>query len=170
MESIHSSKIIKEDEINTIKDWISSSETFTFELLYRASRDGDEVKTFHQKCDGKGPTLTVVYNAHNSRFGGFTTIPWSSVDGYKTDEKSFIFSLDAKKKYNIIHKEGAVYHGPGCGPTFGRGHDLHICHLCLHQVDSYCKCGYDYDASFKEMTKEVISFQVKDYEVYLIKK
>lgn len=173
MDSIRNSTIVKEEEINMIKDWINPNETFNFELLYRASRDGDEVRTFHRLCDGKGPTLVVIKNIHNSRFGGFTAIPWSSIEGYKTDEnslKSFIFSLDAKKKYGIVNKVGAVYHNSGYGPTFGRGHDFTIGHLCLHQAVSSCKCGYDYDACFKEMTKEVINFLISDYEVYLIKK
>ena len=171
METIRSSTIINENEINMIKDWINPNESFNFELLYRASRDGDEVKTFHQLCDGKGPTIVFIKNSHNFRFGGFTTVPWSNSNPeYKPDDKAFIFSLDAKKKYKILHKEGAVYHNCGYGPTFGRGHDIYVCHLCCHQGSSYCKAGYDYDASFKEITNEIISFLISDYEVYLIKK
>ena len=170
MNTINSSTIVSEDEVKMIKNWINPNENINLELLYRASRDGDEVRTFHRLCDEKGPTLVIVKNSYNSRFGGFTTIPWSSTGGYKPDEKAFLFSLDAKKKYPIANANGAVYHIEGQGPTFGRGHDFYISHLCLHQANSYCKAGYDYNACFKEMTNEVISFLISDYEVYLVKK
>ena len=106
METIRSSTIINENEINMIKDWINPNESFNFELLYRASRDGDEVKTFHQLCDGKGPTIVFIKNSHNFRFGGFTTVPWSNSNPeYKPDDKAFIFSLDAKKNIKYFTKK-----------------------------------------------------------------
>ena len=37
MDSIRNSTIVKEEEINMIKDWINPNETFNFELLYRAT-------------------------------------------------------------------------------------------------------------------------------------
>ena len=122
---------------------------------------------------GKGPTLLVIKNSSDSRFGGFASVPWNySKNGeWASDDKAFIFSLDAKKKYPIVNKEHALYHHAGYGPTFGRAHDLYICHLCLHQGNSYCKAGYDYDdAKFEEITKGFMSYLVTDYEVYLVKK
>ena len=169
---MRNSTIIKEDEIKTIKDWINPNETYNFELLYKASRDGDEVITFHHLCDGKGPTLVVIKNSSDCRFGGYASVPWtySKIGEYVSDDKAFIFSLDAKKKYPIVNKEYALYHHAGYGPTFGRAHDLHVCHLCLHQGGSFCKAGYDYDAKFEEISKGIISFLITDYEVYLVKK
>ena len=170
MNTINSSTIVTEEEVKLLKNWINPNENINLELLYRASRDGDEVRTFHRLCDEKGPTLVVVKNSFNSRYGGYTSIPWSSVEGYQSDDTAFIFSLDAKKKYPIANANGAVYHHAGYGPTFGRAHDFYLCHLCLHQGNSYCKAGYDYNACFKEMTNEINSFLISDYEVYLVKK
>ena len=172
IETMRCSTIIKEEEIKTIKDWINPNETYNFELLYKASRDGDEVITFHHLCDGKGPTLVVIKNSSDCRFGGFTSVPWSySKNGeWVSDDKAFIFSLDSKKKYPVVNKENALYHHAGYGPTFGRAHDIYICHLCLHQGSSSCKAGYDYDAKFEEITKGKDSFLITDYEVYLVKK
>lgn len=41
-------------------------------LLYKASKDGDSSSAFHQKCDGKSFTITIVKTTTNKRFGGFT--------------------------------------------------------------------------------------------------
>ena len=45
-------------------------------LLFRASRDGFAAKSFHSKCDYKGPTVTVVQSG-SFIFGGFTEAAWS---------------------------------------------------------------------------------------------
>ena len=34
-------------------------------------------KTFHEKCDDQGPTLTIIL-ANSRVFGGYTNIQWSS--------------------------------------------------------------------------------------------
>ena len=101
MNTINSSTIVTEEEVKLLKNWINPNENINLELLYRASRDGDEVRTFHRLCDEKGPTLVVVKNSFNSRYGGYTSIPWSSVEGYQSDDTAFIFSLDAKKNIQL---------------------------------------------------------------------
>ena len=48
-------------------------------LLFNASVDGLTSTMFHQKCDGQGPTLTVVKSKEYNRvFGGLTTLDWST--------------------------------------------------------------------------------------------
>jgi hypothetical protein len=37
-----------------------------WELIYKATRDGFSVDTFHKKCDGKGPTITIIQSAKKS--------------------------------------------------------------------------------------------------------
>ena len=46
-------------------------------LLFRASQDGFMAKTFHSKCDNKGPTVTIVQSGKYI-FGGFTEESWDS--------------------------------------------------------------------------------------------
>ena len=44
-----------------------------FELIYRGSKDGFKVDSFHKKCDGQGKTVSIVKSKGNI-FGGFTDL------------------------------------------------------------------------------------------------
>jgi hypothetical protein len=51
-----------------------------FELLYHGSRDGMTAAAFHDKCDGKGPTLVLVAGQSEGKpvcvFGGYAGKSW----------------------------------------------------------------------------------------------
>lgn len=96
------SAIIKNDEKKMKNDWIDpyGEKNITSELLFRTSVNGDSASTFHQKCDGKGATITFIKTTNGKRIGGFTMIPWTNAGGaYKEDPEAFIFSLDATQKF-----------------------------------------------------------------------
>ena len=57
---LNSTVIENNDEKKLIFNWINPSLKFTTKLLYRCSIDGDSSYKFHEKCDGKGPTITLV--------------------------------------------------------------------------------------------------------------
>ena len=44
---------------------------------WRAKTDGWAASTFHSKCDGKGPTVTII-QVGSYVFGGYTGASWSS--------------------------------------------------------------------------------------------
>ena len=67
-----------------------------WELRYRASRDGFEVKDFHANCDGVKNTLSVIKSSHGNIFG-FTEKPWTSKGCVVSDPKAYIFSLVNKE-------------------------------------------------------------------------
>ena len=52
--------------VGSISQWV---------LCYRQSSDGDLDTTFHEKCDGKQNTITIV-KVNEFVFGGYTDIPW----------------------------------------------------------------------------------------------
>ena len=68
--------LTNEDHRSVLKGWLPSQEG-KWRLLFRASRDGFAVATFHSKCDNKGPTITIVKSGNNI-FGGFTEVSWTS--------------------------------------------------------------------------------------------
>ena len=72
-------------------------------LLYRASEDSFEASAFHEKCDDKGPTLTIARCKENGTiFGGFTNISWKALEIGKVVEgngESFIFTIKNNKDF-----------------------------------------------------------------------
>ena len=52
--------------------------------LYRGSRDGFTAGVFHEKCDKKGETITIIRNEDNGQkniFGGYSSKSWLSSMG-----------------------------------------------------------------------------------------
>ena len=120
------SKIIKNDfeKEKAIKNWIDPfNKNIKFELLFRKSRDGSSCQTFHQYCDNKGPTLTLVETTKGYKFGGYTPFSFQSQTGYspKNDNKTFIFSLNLMKQFFKIKEGPLVYYSSAYGPCFGEG-------------------------------------------------
>ena len=70
-------------------------------LLYRGSRDGWMHADFHNLCDKRGPTVTLIKTKKGRICGGFTKVSWTSpVNGdYRFDAAAFIFSVDLKAKF-----------------------------------------------------------------------
>ncbi|XP_071079866.1 interferon-induced protein 44-like [Haliotis cracherodii] len=61
---------------SVLSKWLGGRKEFT--LLYQATRDGCSASVFHQKCNGKGPTVTLLYNTAGYVFGGYTSIAWTA--------------------------------------------------------------------------------------------
>ncbi len=138
-------------------------------LLYKASRDGDSSSAFHQKCDRKPFTITIVKTTTNKRFGGFTVLSWNSNGTYYSDRYAFIFSLDNKENYYINNYTGEneIYCHSSYGPTFGNGHDFYISNGSKSNSDSSDGTQYTY---FTKNKKNALAgeknFTVNDYEVF----
>ena len=113
------SKIIKtKEELKIIENRIKNNDPIfmkkriNYNLLYRGTRDGDQVKTFHSKCDNKKPTLSIIKTKKGMRFGGYTEQTWNDTNGsgvWKTDDKAFCFSIELNKIYNIIKGKNAIH-------------------------------------------------------------
>jgi hypothetical protein len=102
------------------------------------SKDGDLIKTFHEKCDNKGPTVMIIKTTTGYRFGGYNPLFWDQSGSYKNDKLTFIFSLDKKKKYTLKsgHEQYSIY-GDSSWVAFGGGHDIGIYNQCTKNNTSY---------------------------------
>lgn len=97
-----------------------------FQLVYSGKNNGWNRSQFHNECDGVNNTLVLFKTSKDFRFGGFTKIPWSSTDGWKADDQSFLFSVDTRGiRYNIEDRSKAIYHDDRWGPNFG-GEDMEL--------------------------------------------
>ncbi len=68
-----------------LKEWLGND--YKWRLLYRASEHDYTVKSFHEYCDDKGPTLIMIKSSGGWLFGGYTTQSWKVV---KPDERGGI--------------------------------------------------------------------------------
>ena len=170
------SDIIQEDDVETIRKWIDPQKKIKLTLLYKGKDDGFLASEFHKKCDGKAQTLTVAKSHLDSRFGGFTTVPWDSTGAYKKDANAFLFSLTNNLK---LKENGAgtnsVYCHPNYGPTFGGGHDLYFAEKCSGNFTSYSSLGNNYskegigNVHFQNVLAGSYNFFVKFLEVYQVR-
>ena len=110
----------KNDFLKKIYEWSGAK---SLELLYRGSRDGMYSKNFHEKCDDKGPTITLFRNDKGNIFGGYLPVSWKNNGGYLNENRCFIFTLT--NIYNIqptkFKSRGSgndVFFGTGNGPCF----------------------------------------------------
>jgi len=142
--------------------------------LYQATVDGGDTINFHNKCDNIPNTLVIILSEGHRRFGGFTPIPWKSYGGYKKDEemKTFVFSLDNKKIYNLKNKETiAVYHHCQNGPCFGYGNDIGIVGNPIKENKLFTyQSSYDYGGRNQSLSeyKEPQKLKALEYEVFQI--
>jgi hypothetical protein len=86
-------------------------------------------RTFHQKCDNQGPTVTVLYNQQGSVYGGYTSYTWETTDGYYDDLNAFLYQLHFNKsptarKFPSKNNGYGIYKNGGYGPTFGGNHNV----------------------------------------------
>ena len=111
-----------------LKTWIQRdscpSKGCTGNLLFRATRDGFAPANFHQKCDGKGPTLVIAKSAGGHIFGGYTETAWDSSSQWKTCRDSFLFRLSGPggvgpSQHRIQNCQHGIYCGSAYGPCFG---------------------------------------------------
>jgi len=139
-------------------------------LLLRASRDGFEPKTFHEKCKKK-PTVTIILTNHKHVFGGFTTQSWSiTKKRYKRDPEAFLFLLKSSnanpQKWPIrpSQEKFAIFACSNYGPTFGNGFDIKI-----NKSDKrycYTNVGCTYNATPNPMLGGEKHSALENYEVY----
>ena len=168
-EIIQNDIIVELDELNQVYKWISPNKKITSKLLYKATRDGDKAETFHKLCNGISPTLTLIKTSNNYRFGGYTEAQWESSLNtiWKTDENSFIFSLDNKKKYKCINSSKSICCNANDGPCFGYGCDIGIRDNFLSHNKNFNSTPSTYKTSKKyELNNGDKYFNISELEIY----
>ena len=114
--------------LNKIYEWTGGK---NMELLYRGTRDGMSGEAFHNKCNNKGPTISLFKNEKGYIFGGYASIDWQGNGNYKSAPDSFIFTLTnmyniSPTKFPNSDTRYSIYDHFGYGPTFGGGFDIDI--------------------------------------------
>ncbi|XP_022797648.1 uncharacterized protein LOC111335915 isoform X2 [Stylophora pistillata] len=94
-------------------------------LCFRPSLHGAVDQYFHNRCNGRNDTITII-KENNYVFGGYVDIPWESSSKYKYGKtaNAFIYSLNNSEgsgafKSMVKNPEMATYYHKYLGPTFG---------------------------------------------------
>jgi hypothetical protein len=164
------STLINRRHIALLVSWIDrkrGKNNYKFNLLYRASRDGNTASAFHARCDNKGATIIIVKIKNSKQIvGGYNPLFWDSSNSCKSTKKSFIFTFTDKNNLQsakVAYSKGdqnSVRSYSHWGPVFGT--DLHAAYIPT--VDSWRSsvCSYP--------TLNLPSiFKMDDYEVFQVK-
>mmetsp|Transcript_72904 Transcript_72904/g.116286 ORF Transcript_72904/g.116286 Transcript_72904/m.116286 type:complete len:245 (-) Transcript_72904:56-790(-) len=149
-------------------------------LLYRASENAFSAASFHEQCDYKGSTISVIHNEFDHVFGGFVSVSWGKTEQHDllfssiADPNSFMYqirpqpklcALKAEHKYSARMIQSSNRFGPvmGCHPQ--KGHDFCIFDKC----DTSESLGFasSYQGTSNERYGDEM-WLVKDYEVFSV--
>ncbi|UZO03046.1 uncharacterized protein OCT59_023459 [Rhizophagus irregularis] len=174
------SRIITFQHAELISKWIDKLEItdkiknlYGFKLILRGSRDGFSFRKFHEICDNKPRTVSIIkVKDSNEILGGYNPIVWeSNHDVFGTTKDSFIFSFKNKENIEnyvlsrVKNEIYAIYNHIDGGPLFGCG-DFFL----------YGKYGYDrsccyYSGYYDKLIRETKDhFSVEEYEIFQILK
>lgn len=177
------------EELSLLKHWIRSTvndyKTVTMKLVYKATKDGDDASTFHQKTQEGSNYLILIKDRNNNRFGGYTSKNFNSERQFgidipveKKDEKAFLLSLNLNETFDIMegHEDCGVRGDYEVGPFFGKYGDIGIMDNFLQEL-SYSNFPssfwvpeepWDEDKNKYKLTSGKQSFQVVELEAYRI--
>ena len=168
-----------------------------FKSLYKASNHQYSAKKFHEYCNDKGETITIIKSNWCHIFGGYTSKSWTSTNQWISDENAFLFLIKSddesiKNKCPLLlelkkgNEHCAVATDSDLGPCFGLGHDICIgdnCNKKLGEKLDLSEGNYCYQSSYDNPTvnlcggnlraklnEQVHLFQVVEYEVFQIVK
>ena len=145
---------------------INQKKSIKSKLLYRLTRDGDKVSTFHNLCDNKGPTLTLFYVNDGNIGGIYTPLSWDTISRTKYYKETFMFNLNKNEKYNNIDQEVSIWCRDHFGPwTTSFGFDETMKKI-EHRGNNISK-GYERGAEILPNNSNKIKyFEVNEVEVY----
>ncbi len=168
--SRNESKILSADQATTLKNLLGF-QTKTFNLIYRATRDGFCGIFFNYKVFGISKTLTIVKTTKGNIFGGYASETFS-LFSYKSDNNAFIFSLvnpQNKSPYKIMvtpSSSKAIYTDNTNAPNFGTDNLCIFCNSNMNQ-DSRNNLQDDYPNPNGYMDGEYY-FKIVEIEVYQV--
>ena len=182
---INESNIIQEDDVEFIENKLRGlfpNVDFNYNLVYRATEDGDKASDFHKRCDKIGPNITFIKTRNGYVFGGFTVKNWEhlkrdinvnkpNLGSASRDPKAFGFSVNYQKIYENERKnEFAIWCNRNYGPTF-KNNFFQIFDNAL-QKGGYCSASHNShfggQNSDYEITGGESKFKVNEVEVFEI--
>lgn len=140
--------------------------------LYSAIENNGKASSFHDKCNGQGPTLTIIETDTGEVFGGYTSKNWSNSEKIQEDKKAFLFDINMKEKCCARVNEG-IRSAKNSGPCFyaqNFGSVLFVSDNCLNSKTSFIYFGdyFNYKNHNKEKNGSNQFFKVVNYETFKV--
>ena len=142
-------------------------------LLFRASENEYSSREFHRKCDGQGPTVTLVKAATGKMAAAYAGVSWNLGSYSIPNPQGFIAQFDGDRglsKYSAT-RVAAIWNYFDLGPTFSFA--LRVSDNCDLNEDSHSAIRGGFYVS-KDLNLTPIHlfgtrhFVVEEYEVYQI--
>ena len=159
------SDIIQKDDVKLFLSWLNRK-SLKANLLFNSKYDGDLMSTFFKKVENKSPTIIMIKSSNGYRFGGYSSIVWKCDGAWYKNDESFIFSFNAKRKYNAINT--TISHIFGCKDFFQFGNDIRIYDKFTSRSDNYVSKTSYHSPNNYEMNGGTQYFTVLNCEVYEI--
>lgn len=166
------SLITSDEDFKFFSKNINSNAKISYELLYKASIDGEAASVFHSLCDEKGASITVVKVLNGSKCGGFTPLSWKTEGCWQKDPslRSFVCNLDNKTKFNLRdnYNHALDFHNNKLS-CFG-GYTLQLTDKNLSNKNGICQaCDYQIQSPTDLIGINENEFQAVDIEIFLVK-
>ena len=159
----YNSKIIENDKEYLIFRNSYSIKSYNIQLLYRLSRDGSSISSFHNKVKDTKKTLILLLLKDGNKIGGFTSQSWNN-NGFQFDYYSYLFSIPLSKKYLIQIPNTAIFSTLNEFICFGNG-DLKI---YPDKITSEFPSSYSYRSNKLELTNGKSYVELVEMEVYKV--
>ncbi|KAJ3452644.1 hypothetical protein M0812_04418 [Anaeramoeba flamelloides] len=171
---LEESKILLKEKENHLKyrtklqKWLlDAGFDANLKLRYSTRKHGWSNRVFHNKCDRKGKSLTLIKLKNGSLFGGYADHEWWSPQRsgryYNTpNQKSFIFSLRSKNnnrkpfifKRRITNNSYDLTSNSNYGPIWGGGKGYDLLLNLADQDNCFSSLGSCYWSDSAKLTKK----------------
>ncbi|CAB4431911.1 unnamed protein product [Rhizophagus irregularis] len=167
------SVLINSQHLALFAGWIDKKDIsliripYKFNLIFRASRDGNTAAAFHNKCNNKGATIIVIkIKGTNQIVGGYNPLDWEGHATYKNTQDSFIFIFNDYRNINtgiigrVTDASRALICNLEWGPIFGSSYDI-----AMHPNNEWSSTPISYPN-----LNIPRSFEIDDYEAFQVVK
>jgi len=176
--SLKSTIIQSLDKIDFIIDRLQNSpklknKKISFNLLFKATSDGQLASDFHKKCDGKVQQLIFIKTTEGEMFGGYTKVGFRNRGNAYKDNNAFVFSCFNKKIYNIKKEQNAIMDYQNNGPCFYSNGDyiIYIPNKMFDDLSNTCSISSSYYEGMTmdyEINNGDKYFNIQEIEVYQV--
>ena len=177
--TIESNIIDKKEELDLLVNRLKRSQLYknknpTFNLIYRASKDGDDPIDYYNKCNGKKNTICIIQTKKGCKFGGYSEVVMDFNKGESVkDPNSFIISFNKLKIYENLKKNNiALDNCKGWGPIFRNDafvvYNKQFFSYNSHTVGTISESNYGVMDDDYEINNGERNFSIQELEVFQI--